>query len=127
MRRGKGENEGQGTGIKKHNWGVKLAAGFLGESQVTSSLSCQTAAPRRTWMLEVTGENKNKVADVQEWCAPAETVDADWVITREIGDPCGTWRRERSWAVIDPDLDSLQSRWKVGLCERPGAGLEWQA
>ena len=26
----------------------------------------------------------------------------------------------RSWTLSHPDLDSLQTGWKVGLCERPG-------
>ena len=27
----------------------------------------------------------------------------------------------RSWALSDPDLDSLWTGWKVGLCEKPFA------
>ena len=38
-------------------------------------------------MLEVAGGNKDKVGDAQGQCSPAETVDAGWVITREIGEP----------------------------------------
>ena len=47
-------------------------------------------------------------------------MDASWVITREIGERGDAWRREKSWAMIDPDPDSLWSGWKVGLCERSG-------
>ena len=71
-------------------------------------------------MLEVAGGNKDKVGDTQRRCSPTETVDTGWVITREIGEPGDTWRREKSWAVRDPDPDSIQSGWKVGLCERLG-------
>ena len=38
-------------------------------------------------MTEVTGGNKDEVADIQGQCSPAETVDARWIITREIGEP----------------------------------------
>ena len=48
-------------------------------------------------MLEVTGGNKDKVADIQGQCSPAETVGAGWVITREIGELGDPWRREKSW------------------------------
>ena len=72
-------------------------------------------------MLEVAGGNKDKVGDAQRWCSPTETVDAGWFITRKTGEPGDAWRRRTSWAVTDPDLDSLWSGWKVGLCERPGA------
>ena len=71
-------------------------------------------------MLEVTGGNEDEVGDTQGWCSPTETVDAHWVITRGLGEPCDTWRRENSWAMMDPDLDSLRSAWKVELCERLG-------
>ena len=33
----------------------------------------------------------------------------------------------KSWAVMDPDPVSPRSGWRVGLCERTGASLEWQA
>ena len=33
----------------------------------------------------------------------------------------------KSWALTDPDPVSPQSGWRVELCERPGACLEWQA
>ena len=65
-------------------------------------------------MLEVAGGNKNKVADMQGQYSPTETVDAGWVITREIGVPGDAWRREKSWAVTDPDLDSFWSGGKLG-------------
>ena len=78
-------------------------------------------APGWTWMLEVTGENKDDVGDTQVRGSPTETVNAGWLITRENGEPGDAWRREKSWAVMDPDPNSLQSGWKVGMCERPGA------
>ena len=58
-------------------------------------------APGWTWRLEVTGGSKDEVADAQGQCSPTETVDAGWVITREIGELGDDWR-------------------SVGLCERPG-------
>ena len=33
----------------------------------------------------------------------------------------------KSWAVTDPDPVSPRSDWRVGMCERPGTCLEWQA
>ena len=78
-------------------------------------------------MLEVTRGDKDKVANAEGRCAPTETVDAGWIITREIGERGEAWRRKKCWAVTDPDPDSLQSGWKVGLCERPGSCLELQA
>ena len=80
-----------------------------------------SAAPGWTWMPKVTGENKEEAANVQGRCAPTETVDTGWVITREIGEPGDTWRMEKSWTVMDPDPDGLPSGWKVGLCESLGA------
>ena len=71
-------------------------------------------------MLEVTGGDKEEVSDTQGQCSPAENMDAGWVITREIGELGDSWRREKSWAVMDPDPHSLHSGWKVGLCERQG-------
>ena len=47
-------------------------------------------------MLEVTGGDKEEVADTQGQCSPAENMDAGWVITREIGELGDTWRREKS-------------------------------
>ena len=78
-------------------------------------------------MLEGTGGNKGEVANTQGRYTSSETVDAGWVITREIEELGDAWRKEKSWAMMDPDLDSLQCGWKVGLCERRGACLEWQA
>ena len=78
-------------------------------------------------MLEIAGGNKDEVANAQRRCAPTETVDAGWIITREIGERGEAWRRKKCWAVTDPDPDSLQSGWKVGLCERLGACWEQQA
>ena len=78
-------------------------------------------------MLGVAEGNKDEVSNTQGQCAPTGNVDTGWVITREIEDPGDTWRRGKSWAMTDPDLDSLQCGWKVGLCERRGACLEWQA
>ena len=60
-------------------------------------------------MLEVAGGNKDKLGDTHRQCSPTETVDASWVITREIGEPDDPWRREKSGAVMDSDLDSLRS------------------
>ena len=57
-------------------------------------------------MLEVTGGNKDEVADTQGQCLPTKTVDSGLVITREIGEPGDAWRREKSWAVMDPDPES---------------------
>ena len=34
---------------------------------------------------------------------------------------------EESWAVMDPHTVGPESGWRVGLCERPNACLEWQA
>ena len=77
-------------------------------------------------MLDVSGGNKDEVGDAQGWCSPAETVDAGWVITREIAELGNVGRREKRWAMTDPDLDCLRSGWKVGLSERLGACWEWQ-
>ena len=44
-------------------------------------------APGWTWMLEVARGNKDEVGDEQEWYSPAQTLDASWVITREIWEP----------------------------------------
>ena len=52
-------------------------------------------------MLEVTGENKDKVVNTVRQSSPAETVDVDWVITREIGELHDAWRRENSWDMMD--------------------------
>ena len=78
-------------------------------------------------MLEVTGGNKDTVEDTQGRCSPAGAVETSWVITRETGEPGDAWRKEKSWAVMDLDPESLPSGWKVGLCERPGACRAWQA
>ena len=43
------------------------------------------------------------MGDAQGLCSPSGTVDAGWVITREIGEPGDAWRREKSRAVSDPD------------------------
>ena len=67
------------------------------------------------------------MGDAQEWCSLAETVDASLVITREIGELGDVWRKKKSWALSDLDLDSPPSGWKVGLCERPGTCYERQA
>ena len=70
--------------------------------------------------LKSLGGNEDKVGDAEGRCSPAETVDTGRVITREIGEPGDTWRRGKTWAVRDPDPDSLRSDWKLGLCERLG-------
>ena len=33
----------------------------------------------------------------------------------------------KSWAMTDSDPDSPWYGWRVGLCERPGLFMEWQA
>ena len=68
-------------------------------------------------MLEVAGGNKHEVADAQGRFSSSQTVDSGWVITTETGEPGGAWRREKSWDMMDPDLDTLQYGWKVALCE----------
>ena len=60
-------------------------------------------------MLEGAGGNRDEVEDTQRWYISAGTVDTG---TRGIGVP-----GEGSWAVLNPDSDSLQTGWKVGLCE----------
>ena len=39
-------------------------------------------------------------------------------ITREIGELGDTWRKEKSWSMMDPNPDSLQTGQRVGLCEK---------
>ena len=57
-----------------------VAAGSLEESQISSSLPYQSRedsqAPGETWMLKLTGENKDEVEDAQRQCSPTGTVDA---------------------------------------------------
>ena len=67
------------------------------------------AAPNWTWMLEVTAGSKEEMGDKLGWFSTAGTVNATWVITRETRELGDTWRREKSWAMLDPDLDSVQS------------------
>ena len=69
-------------------------------------------APGSTWMLEVTGgwgecEIKTKweihrgnVHSLGLWTPGGS-------LPRKIGEAGDTWRREKSWAVMDPDTDSL--------------------
>ena len=71
--------------------------------------------------LKLLGKIKTKVADAQGQCSLVETADTGWIITREIAESGDIWRRERIWAMFDPDSDSLQSGWGIGLCEGPGA------
>ena len=69
-------------------------------------------------MLEVPGGNKDEVGDTQRWCSITGTAGTSQVITRlmwELGD---IWRKEKSWAMLDPDLDSLWFGQKIGLCEK---------
>ena len=47
-------------------------------------------------MVEVTGGNKDNVGDAKRLCSTTETVDAGWMINREIGEPADTWRSEKS-------------------------------
>ena len=77
-------------------------------------------------MLEVTGGNKDNVAKAQGQYPPTETVNAGWVIIREIGEPGCAWRREKSWIMTDTDPNSLWCGWKVGQCER-GRVLVWSS
>ena len=53
-------------------------------------------APTLTLMLEITGGNKAKMGGAQKWCSPTGSVDASWIITREIGELDDNWRREKS-------------------------------
>ena len=71
-------------------------------------------------MLKVPGENRDTVGGAQRWWSPAGTVDVSYVIAREIRKPGDTWRREKSRAMPDPGLDSLQSGYNVRLCEKLG-------
>ena len=61
------------------------------------------------------------MGEAQKPCSPAGTVVTGEVIIREHGELGDTWRREKSWPMLDPDLDSLQTAQRVGLCEKPGA------
>ena len=66
-------------------------------------------------MLEVTGGNKDKVGNAQGWCSPVRL----WMPAGSLPEklmPGDAWKREKSWALTDPDLNSLPSGWKVGLC-----------
>ena len=69
------------------------------------------SSARETWMLEVTGGNKDEVANTGGLFAPTQTVVTDW---KELGHD-------------GPDTDSPWSGWRVGLCERPGHCMEWEA
>lgn len=66
-------------------------------------------------MPQVPGRNKDEVAAAQGLCVPTNSVEASWEITREIGELGEAQRREKSWAVVDPDQNSLQSGWKGKL------------
>ena len=72
-------------------------------------------------MLEVAGGNEDEVGDAQRQCFPAGTVVTSWDSSREIGEPGDTWRREKTWAMMDPDPDGLWSGQRVGMCEKLGA------
>ena len=57
------------------------ATEFLDESQVNSSLPCQTGMFEQhqvTWMRDVAEGNKDEVANTQGQCAPPGTVDTGW-------------------------------------------------
>ena len=43
-------------------------------------------APTLTWMLEITGGNKDTVREAQRPCFPTETVVPHWDSTRETGE-----------------------------------------
>ena len=62
-------------------------------------------------MLEVAGGNKDEVANTGGLFAPTQTVVTDW---KELGHD-------------GPDTDSPWSGWRVGLGERPGHCMEWEA
>ena len=88
-----------------------LAAGFLEESQVNSSLPCQTRFEQhweRPGCLRSQVGNKEKGAHTQGRCVPTETTDTGW----------------KSWALTDPDPESLPYGWRVGLGNRIQA-LVW--
>ena len=90
------------------------AAVFLGESQVNGSLSCQT---RFEHHQEGPGSLKLLGA-----------IGMNWQTHRGSVHPLRLWMvAGESSFVTDPDLDSPWSGWRVGLSERPGACLEWQA
>ena len=57
-------------------------------------------------MLEVAGENGDELGDIQKWYISAGTMDAS---TRAVGVLGDTWGREKSGAMSDPDLDTLQT------------------
>ena len=65
-------------------------------------------------MLEVAGENRDKVRDTQTWYTYAGTVNTS---TRETEVP-GDTGEGRSRAVLDPATDSLWTAWKFGLYEK---------
>ena len=56
-------------------------------------------------MLEVSGGSRDEVGDTQRWYTSAGPVNAG---TREIGVPV-TPGEGRSWDMLDPDSDSLQT------------------
>ena len=68
-------------------------------------------------MLDVAGGNRDKVGETQRWYPSDGTVDTSTRENRSQSTP----REGRSWAVLDPDSDSLWTGWKVGLCEKPCA------
>ena len=62
-------------------------------------------------MLEVAGGNKDEVGDTQRQCSPAGPLGL-WTPARYYQRNWGAgdiWRREKNWAMWDPDQDSLQS------------------
>ena len=57
------------------------AAGLFGESQVNSSLPCQTRFEqhlKRPGCLKLQGDNKDEMVNTQGLCAPTETLDTVW-------------------------------------------------
>ena len=60
------------------------------------------------------------MGEAQKPCSPAGTVVTGEVIIREHGELGDTWRREKSWVMLDPDPNSLWSDQKVGLYEKLG-------
>ena len=68
-------------------------------------------------MLEVAEGNRDKMGDTQRQYTSSGTVDTSTRET-EVSNDTG---EGKSWAMWDPDSDSLLTAWIVGLCEKPCA------
>ena len=66
-------------------------------------------------MLEVTGGLETKWETHRGGTHPLGV----WMLAPEELKCQATPGEGRSWAMWDPELDSLQTGWKVGLCEKP--------